>query len=437
MRRLLENFGWLSGEMLARLFAGVAVMTLVARALGPAGFGAYSWTVGLAALVLPLARFAMEPVVMRRIAGAPQCGRTVLHDAFLVSLPATIAALAVAGLLFVLRAPPEGVTAALVAVALVAVIGSPGENFAAAVKAREQVARFAAMRIAVILSVAGVTAWFALSNPSLEAFVALRSVEAAMLVGAGLVAFLLLPSVPPSGPAPKERRSLFQEGLPLMLATLCMAGVMRIDQLMLGWMVGEAELGHYGLAARLAELAWFVPVVLQATLTAAIVRNHADTEVDFEAFIQRVFDLFGLAAWPVVIVTLAGCALLLVPVFGADYAPSLTMVIALSAATPFYFLYFAFGTLLTVRGLVWQSALAALLAALVNIGLNALLIPVWGWAGAAAATFAAFVSATLGAAVLFAETRRWTGQLARSLDPVAASRRLWTLYGAQLREALS
>ena len=437
MRRLLANFGWLSGEMLARLFAGLAVMTLVARALGPAGFGAYSWAIGLAVLVLPLARFGMEPVVMRRIAAAPDKGRSILRAAMGVTVPAMLLAALVGAALFAMRTPPEGVTATIVALALVAVLVSPGESFATAVKAREQVGRFAAMRIAVIVAIAAVTAWAAIEAPSLEALVALRSAEAVLAAVAGIAAWLMLSPIKPASRAQPDARALSREGFPLMIATLCMAGVMRVDQLMLGWMVGEAELGQYGLAARLAELAWFVPVVLQATLTSATVRNHADPAIDFETFSQRVLDIFALAAWPVVAVTALGCALLLVPVFGADYAPALAMVLALSAATPLYFLYFAFGTLLTVRGLVWQSAGAAALAAAVNIALNAVLIPLWGWAGAAIATWFAFLFATIVAALLFPETRAWTARLVRALDPVSASRRLWALYGAQLREALS
>ena len=59
---------------------GFAVVTLLARGLGEAGFGRYSLVVAWTLSLLPLAEFGLNPVMVRQVAASPDAARSQLPN---------------------------------------------------------------------------------------------------------------------------------------------------------------------------------------------------------------------------------------------------------------------------------------------------------------------------------------------------------------------
>ena len=85
MKRL-RNFGWLGAEDVTRLILSFAILTLIARHLGPVDLGVLSYLFGVAGLLAPLATFGLDVVIIRRLVAEPQNTARILGTALAIRI---------------------------------------------------------------------------------------------------------------------------------------------------------------------------------------------------------------------------------------------------------------------------------------------------------------------------------------------------------------
>lgn len=425
LRTKFTNLGWLTGEQIVRLSVGLVVMTLAARYLGPDRFAAYTYVFSICAICIPIARYSCDGIVLRDIAADPNHSGNIVLTAVVITGCCAILAMGLATRGFELIDGPPLVTPAMEWISLILIAVIPAEVAMAAVKAGERMAWFAIPRAVVIVLVGLATVLLVVHQASLTLFVAMRSAEALGLAIAACLAFAVLHRRARSFAFSRAYAVAFlRTGLPLTLSGFAAMLFMRADQVMLGSLGSASELGQYGVAVRVAEIANFVPMILQSTLFPAMVRNHALGDDVFGAFMQRTFDSFALAAWPAMLGTAAAGMLLMVPVFGTDYAASTWMLLILLAGSPFYFLYIALGSMMLVQGRVWPFAWMSISGALVNVLANLIAIEAAGAYGAAFVTVLTYLTVSIACAFVFKPTRRAAWQMLMSLNPVASAQRM-------------
>ena len=424
----LINTGWLTLEQVVRIAVSFFVIAAVARHLGPDRFGAYTYLFSLVGLFAPLAMFGLEAIVMRRSVAAPEAGDKTLGTALAIRLGGALVGFSTVVAAVVLFGGPGMVAPQLTVIAALILLFLPGETFNAWFKAQERMALVALPRIAVVLLVAIAALLLVWSDAGLVSFVILRAGEAALLGLSAAIAFAVATRyrIRPS-PAPELLVPMLREGWPLLLGALGAVVYMRIDQVMLGWMAAEAELGRYGIAVRIADVALLLPMALQTAFYASLVRAHARAPERFDGHMQRLYDVMALASMAAMVTVGVAATLLLVPVFGAAYAGALPMVLVLLLSLPAIFLGWARNALLTVRGWLWTSPAAAAIGAITNVLLNLLLIPPYGALGAAWATVFSCWIAAYGGGLFLPWLRPAARGMTRSLNPVAAAIRLWRI----------
>jgi O-antigen/teichoic acid export membrane protein len=177
---------------------------------------------------------------------------------------------------------------------------------------------------------------------------------------------------------------LLRSGLVLLPTTLAVWSLTVIDRLFLGQSVSETELGYYAIANRMASLAY---VVMAPVYTAWMPLALA---VQYEPHAQARF--VSMARYLIAAALIVGLGLGL---FAIEILIVLTRPAYFPAAPYVGFLAYmhvfsAFGTVLTtgaMMGKQLKSVSAAIVTgALINITLNAVLIPRFGLWGATAAT---------------------------------------------------
>lgn len=421
----LRNLGWLTAEQAFRMAFGLFVMTLVARHLGPERFGAFTYLFGLAGLLLPLAMLGLEGILMRRAAAEPARMHGVLATGMALRFGGAALAAALTVAAAYLLPPPGGAAPALAFLAIVFLLARPGESLAIMFKAEERMAWVAIPRMVVVTLIAAATLYLVWRGAGLEAFVALRAAEALALALAAFAAYgwasggfaRLRPVAAEFGP-------LARQAWPLLLGGAAGMVYLRVDQVMLGQLSTAGELGLYGVAARVSEVANFAPMALQTVFYASLVRAHQRAPEMFEREMQPLYDALALAGYAAAAGVAAASWLLFTPVFGAAYAGGVDSLYILLLGAPFHFLTHGWLAMLAIRGWLWTTTAAAGAAAVVNIGLNFLLIPAFGAPGAAAATVAAYAMAAFGAAWTVPRLRPGARSMARALNPVGAAIRL-------------
>jgi O-antigen/teichoic acid export membrane protein len=175
-----------------------------------------------------------------------------------------------------------------------------------------------------------------------------------------------------------------------MLSGLSVGIYMRVDAIMLKYLSGDATAGVYAAATRLSEVWYFLPVALASSVLPALLRAKEGDASAYNRKLQQYFDLSAGAAYVLAIpvAVLAGpiVRLLYGEVF-SDAGPILAVHIW---AGVFVFLGVARGQCLVNDGLSRFYALSTLTGAVVNVGLNAVLIPRFEGLGAAWATLLSY-----------------------------------------------
>lgn len=186
-----------------------------------------------------------------------------------------------------------------------------------------------------------------------------------------------------AGTVERSGYSLLREGLALGAVGLVGVLYLRIDVVMLGALVGDAEVGFYFTAAKIVETAFIVPHILMLVVFPRLVKT-ADPAQIMRRFSRALAGLSLVAAAAVV-----GLGVWLVPaVYGDALSRISTLVYALTPAVIPVYLGYLFTQALIVRDLQHRYLLIAVAGLVVNLVLNAALIPLYQGVGAAVATVA-------------------------------------------------
>ena len=172
-----KNASWLVFERAVGVAIGFFVMTIVARHLGPAGFGAYTYLFGLVALFAPLAGFGLSEITMRHVAADPDNAHAMLGAALVIQAGGALVGAGLAILSVAAFGGPAGVTTLLIAVASLRLLAQPGEVFNAWFTARERMGWVVVPRILAALAIAAATLMLVLREAGLDAFVSMSELR--------------------------------------------------------------------------------------------------------------------------------------------------------------------------------------------------------------------------------------------------------------------
>ncbi len=192
-------------------------------------------------------------------------------------------------------------------------------------------------------------------------------------------------------------KKLLNNSWPLIISGLMVAIYMKIDSLMLIYILGEEkgaiEAGAYSTVVMFSEALNFVPVVIVSSLFPAILNARRDDPVRYKTRLQNLFDLM-------VCLSLAFAILIniLAPYiyswFKPEYSYASSALVVHVWGSLFVFLGVASSQLLITEGWSRLTFLRTGTGALVNIILNLLWIPKYGIIGTSLATVIAYFCST-------------------------------------------
>lgn len=392
-RKAFANFGWLAVERFVRLATGVAVGLVVARYLGPAQFGMLSFCLAVIGLLSVGPGLGLEALVKREIIRRPAESSVLLACAFRLRLIAGIVGVAVlagaaVGSTSLLTAEEGRLLVLLSLLLLQPALFAPDLWLQATLRARQAAsAQLAALVAASITRLALV-----LMDAPLLAFGAVLVAEMA-LVALGLWWALKragLSQAVWAGYDAGRAKALLREAWPLMLTGFAILIYMKIDQVMLRQMGGARSVGVYAAAVRLSELWYFVPVAMASSLLPALLRAREQGAEIYRERLQQFFDLNAGVAYVLAVPLALGSGWVVRVAYGLDYAEAGPVLAVHIWASLFVFIGVARSQWLVNEGLSRFYLVCTVAGAIVNIGLNVVLIPRWGAQGAAWATLAAY-----------------------------------------------
>ena len=407
LKKLIGNTGWLFADRLLRMAIGLVVGVWIARYLGPDQFGQINYAFAFVALFSFLATFGLDGIVVRDLVQDPARANEILGAAFIIKLTGALLTVLTAIIAIRLLQPSDSQAHVLVAIIAAGTVFQALDVidfwFQARVEARFVVyARGAAFLIASIARVVMI-----LAGAPLIAFAWVVSLEI-LFAAIGLsLAYRTTGQHLSSWTASLQRiQKTLKDCWPIALAAVAVMVYMRIDQVMLGQMLGNQAVGIYTAAARISEVWYFIPTAIVVSVTPALIEARKVSTTLYYVRLAQLFRLMsGLALVIAVFLTFAAdfVAGLL---YGDAYEGVGTILAIHIWAALFVFLGVAQSPWSINEGLTRIALLRTVLGAIANVVLNLLLIPRYGPIGAAIATT---VSYALSAVILNAfssSTRR-------------------------------
>ena len=419
LHKILANISWLFADRILRMGFGLVVGIWVARYLGVQQFGLLNYAIAFVAIFNPLANLGLDVVVVRRLVADPTQQQSILGTSFWMRFVAGwLTWLAVIIGIYLLR-HDDAMTIVTVTILGAANIFQSFDTidlwFQSQVRSKYSVLA----KNAAFIATTSIRVVMVLSHAPLVAFVVAILLEAVL----GAVGLLIV--YKQQGYLVKLwqwsrslAQDLLRESLPLILSGLTIMIYMRIDQIMLGQMIGDKAVGVYSAATRISEVWYFIPMTVSSSVMPSIFNAK---EISEELYYQRIGGLNRGLTWLAIAVAIVMTFVskpLIVMLFGNSYIESGTILAVHIWASVFVFSGVATSGWFIAENLSYLSLYRTLSGAIVNILLNIFLIPIYGGLGAAIATVIAQAVASFISNGVNPKTRKLFKVQIKSLLPI-------------------
>ncbi len=407
LQKIIGNTGWLFADNLLRIGVGLVIGAWVARYLGPELFGQFNYANAFVALFSSIATLGLDSIVIRDIVRDPSCKEITLGSAFFLKLIGGAATLLVALVSISFIRPDDGISHWLVGIIAAGSIFQAfdivGLWFQSQIRSKFVVyaknAAFLAVSIAkiVLICIGAPLIAFAWAGLVEVALGAVGLTIAYQLAGYQITAWRA--SV---GCACR----LLKDSWPLIFSGIAIFIQAKVDQVMLGDMVGNSEVGQYSAAMKLIEIVAFVPMIIQSSVAPTVTQAKIAGE---EKYYERLLNVYRLMCIIFIFTALPIFLLaeqIVLIVYGVEYRSAGVLLSLFAIRLFFANIGLAKSLFITNENLFRYALLTAVIGSIVNLSLNYILIPKYAAVGAVWAMIISFFITTFFIDIFYIDVRK-------------------------------
>lgn len=383
--RISRNIAWMLGCRVAQAVCALIINSLTARYFGPSNYGIISYAASLVAFVTPLAKLGISDIVVNEFIKAPDQEGEILGTSMVLTGISSVAC--IAGLVaFATLTSPDDHTTILVVFLYSLLLFS---------QSIEQIQYwFHAKYLSKFVSVTTLIVYFIITGYRLFLLAAGKSIfwfAATNAIDHILIALILLVVYRARQGQPLRfsqviLRQLWRNGRSYILPEMMGLVLQQSDRIMLRMFDGNSEVGLYAVALEISLMTSFIFSAIVTSFRPMILERRIQ---DTRAYEQSMLRLYGITIY----LALLQCVFILLfgdlvvnLLYGEAYAESSIMLKLVVCYTLFSYIG-------AVRA-VWVLAenkqrylwIISLCGMLLNLALNAVMIPLWHGEGAAIAT---------------------------------------------------
>lgn len=384
---IVKNAFWLTVSQVGGRTIRALAIIYVARFVGAAEYGLFSYALGLAGFFTLFADIGINSILTRNVAQRPSEARAYFATAFWMKA----ALLVLTALAIVFLAPSfskiEGAAALMPLVALIVAFDNLRDFWSAYFRSQEKMEREAFVTLITNISIAlfcvGILAYSRSALSITYAYVG--SVFVGALAGVVLLKeeFIAIIS--------HFKKEYVKEIMAAAWATaiigLLGSFMLSLDTVILGWLTNATAIGLYAAAQRIIQVLYLVPAVVASAIFPALARAVALQDEPIQKnLMEKSMAILLAIALPITIGGVVFGKQLMGLVFGAEYIPATLTFQILMATILFVFPGSLVGNFILAHHRQRDVALYVGIAALMNGVLDYILIIPYGIAGCAAAT---------------------------------------------------
>lgn len=387
LQAAVGNSGWLLLDKVLRMGVGLFVGIWIARYLGPDQFGLWNYAIAFTTIFSAFATLGLDSIVVRDIVKNPSHTDKLLGTALVLKFIASIVAflITLTAIYFLRKNEPfimllVGIVSAGFIFQSLNVIDF---YFQAKVKSKYSVisASGAFSLIAIVKII------LLLNSAPLTAFAWAGFAEALLTS-----CFLFLTyfynrlNIKLWKFDKNTAYSLLRDSWPFILSSIAIMIYMRIDQIMIGNILGDRYVGLFSAAVRISEMWYFIPMAIISSAFPTIIASRTKSELLYYSQVKNLFHILVAIAIIVAIVMSFSSGFVIRVLYGKAYYEASTVLIIHIWAGIFVVLGVASNNWLAIESLQKYSFYRTLAGCIVNIVLNLIFIPKYGINGAAVST---------------------------------------------------
>ncbi|GJD21731.1 probable polysaccharide biosynthesis protein [Rivularia sp. IAM M-261] len=427
LRKVINNTIWLSLEQILRLGIGFFVGAWLARYLQPQQFGVLNYTIGFVGLFSPLAYLNdLNQIVIRDITLEHEDKNEIIGTSFILKLFGSLITVIFSTVAIILLRPNDNLAQSLTIILSFSTIFYSFNTidcwFQQQIQSKYTVI---AKNITFIFITLG-RIFLISTHAPLIAFAWVIFVEGALNSIALVITYYI------KGQALtkwqfclKRTKKLIKDSWTLILSGLAISIYLRIDQTMLGQIIGDYEVGIYSVAVRFSELCCFLPSAFVSSVFSSIIQEKQKNDTEFYRRLQQLFDIMVLMAYGFAIIIILSSNILVNLVYGENYAATTNVVMVHIWSIIFMFLGFAKNIWVIAEKQGAYTLASTFIGAIMNIFLNLWLIPNYQAIGAAIATIISYAFADYISCLLYKPARPIFGMITKSLTLTSYIFKIW------------
>jgi len=422
-RKYFANTSWLLGERILRMGVSLFVGIYVARYLGPERFGLLSYSLSFVMLFSSLASFGLDDILVRELVKRPEQRKNLLGTVFWLKVCGTVV-MGIAIALVLQFKSEDQQTYWMIGLITIGLLFQTTNVVDFYFQSQVQ-SKFAVRAQVIQLILTSLFKIYLVWNQAELIWFAF----ALMLDQAVVAVLFLLVYHWKIGWFPffsfrwKQAKKLMRDAWPLIFAGMVVSVYMKIDQVMLKEMLDVKAVGVYAAAVKLCEAWYFLPTALIASLFPAVIEAKIKSKTLYDKRVQNLYDLMVWSSLAVALPTTLLADWVILILYGTDFQEAADVLRIYIWAGVFVTLGIASSKWLIAENLQRYLFLRTILGALLNVGFNLWLIPIYGIKGAAIATLVAQGTASFLSLSFFKKTRHNFLFAAKSLSIYGAYKR--------------
>lgn len=367
---------------------GFFYVMYVARYLGASGFGVLSFAMAIGQVFAIFVDLGLQQLIVREVARDKSLVKKYVANVaalkiLLVGVTSAAVTLIINGLGF-----PQQTAEVVYLISLAMAFNTFTNMFNSIFQAFERMEYMAFGKILNFTMLLTGVLWAASRGMGLTTMAFLYSLAGMVVLVYSLIIYIWKFAWPTLAVDWAFWRSSMRQAWPMGMMLVCVMICFRIDAMMLSWMKGEAAVGIYSAACRLAEASTLIPgVFVRAVFPILSAYYKGSTDLYIKVYEKSVKYMFYLALpMAMVIMLLAGPIINLV--YGHDFTSSASPLQVLIWAAAVMYVTMVVGIALVSANMQMLHLALALIAVVLNVLLNLVSIPRYGCMGASATTLA-------------------------------------------------
>ena len=392
--KIVKNAGWLIFGKIIQMLINFIVGILTARYLGPDNYGLISYAGAYTAFFSSICTLGINSVIVKEFIDIPKEEGKIIGTALgLRAVSSLFSAITIIAISLVLDAG-EPTTVWVVTLCSIGVIFNIFDTFNYWFQSKLQSKKTAIASLIAYSVTALYKVILLIAGKSVIYFALAISVDY-ICIAVILIIFYIKDKSGKISFSKCYAKELLRKSVHFILPGLMVAIYGQTDKIMLKHMISAAEIGYYATAVSICNVWCFVLSAIIDSLNPPIMQAYNEDKSKFQRLNIILYSIvFYISVFVSLLFTVFGKYVISV-LYGAEYLPAVAPLRIITWYTAFSYLGMARNAWVVCENKQKYLKYIYFSAAISNVMLNIILIPLWGASGAAAASLIAQIITTM------------------------------------------